>query len=94
MNFPKSSKSLSPTMTVRGMSLCALAAPGCARTDLHIIEGQWAEKSGGSCLTPIGHENAGWVQEGAQRSATLLGRYRDHAPADHLWFLSRVPGRR
>ncbi|MGP4027875.1 NAD(P)-dependent alcohol dehydrogenase [Actinomadura sp. 3N407] len=31
------------------------------RTDLHILEGQWAEKSGVELPYTIGHENAGWV---------------------------------
>jgi NAD+-dependent secondary alcohol dehydrogenase Adh1 len=31
------------------------------RTDLHILEGQWAEKSGVTLPYTIGHENAGWV---------------------------------
>ena len=30
-------------------------------TDLHILEGQWAEKSGVALPYTIGHENAGWV---------------------------------
>jgi NAD+-dependent secondary alcohol dehydrogenase Adh1 len=33
------------------------------RTDLHIIEEQWAEKSGVTLPYTIGHENAGWVHE-------------------------------
>jgi NAD+-dependent secondary alcohol dehydrogenase Adh1 len=31
------------------------------RTDLHILEGQWAEKSQVALPYTIGHENAGWV---------------------------------
>ncbi|CAL9332527.1 Alcohol dehydrogenase [Streptomyces sp. enrichment culture] len=34
---------------------------GVCRTDLHILEGQWAEKSGVTLPCTIGHENAGWV---------------------------------
>lgn len=34
---------------------------GVCRTDLHIIEGQWAAKSGVALPYTIGHENAGWV---------------------------------
>ncbi|TCC22147.1 NAD(P)-dependent alcohol dehydrogenase [Kribbella speibonae] len=34
---------------------------GVCRTDLHILEGQWAEKSGVRLPYTIGHENAGWV---------------------------------
>src|ERR687892_978556 len=36
---------------------------GLCRTDLHIIEGQWAEKSGVTLPYTLGHENAGWVHE-------------------------------
>src|SRR5262245_3822858 len=36
---------------------------GLCRTDLHIIEGQWAEKSGVTLPYTLGHENAGWVRE-------------------------------
>ncbi|MQA78975.1 MAG: alcohol dehydrogenase catalytic domain-containing protein [Streptosporangiales bacterium] len=36
---------------------------GVCRTDLHIIEEQWADKSGVSLPYTIGHENAGWVHE-------------------------------
>ena len=34
---------------------------GVCRTDLHILEGQWAAKSGVALPYTIGHENAGWV---------------------------------
>jgi NAD+-dependent secondary alcohol dehydrogenase Adh1 len=33
---------------------------GVCRTDLHIIEGQWAEKSQVVLPYTLGHENAGW----------------------------------
>lgn len=36
---------------------------GVCRTDLHIIEGQWAEAMNPSLPYTIGHENAGWVAE-------------------------------
>jgi len=38
-------------------------AAGVCRTDLHIIEGQWAEASGVGLPYVIGHENAGTVVE-------------------------------
>ncbi|ROS38548.1 NAD(P)-dependent alcohol dehydrogenase [Amycolatopsis thermoflava] len=38
-----------------------VGAAGVCRTDLHILEGQWAEKSGVVLPYTIGHENAGWV---------------------------------
>ncbi|MFI5610898.1 NAD(P)-dependent alcohol dehydrogenase [Amycolatopsis sp. NPDC051903] len=40
-----------------------IGGAGVCRTDLHIIEGQWAEKSGVALPYTIGHENAGWVHE-------------------------------
>ena len=36
---------------------------GLCRTDLHIVEGQWAEKSNVVLPYTLGHENAGWVRE-------------------------------
>ncbi|MDP9239376.1 MAG: NAD(P)-dependent alcohol dehydrogenase [Actinomycetota bacterium] len=36
---------------------------GVCRTDLHIIEGQWAEAMAPTLPYIIGHENAGWVHE-------------------------------
>ena len=38
-----------------------IGGAGVCRTDLHIIEGQWAEKSQVTLPYTIGHENAGWV---------------------------------
>jgi NAD+-dependent secondary alcohol dehydrogenase Adh1 len=43
--------------------LVRVGAAGLCRTDLHIVEGQWAEKSGVRLPYVIGHENAGWVRE-------------------------------
>src|SRR3954447_3369325 len=40
-----------------------IGAAGLCRTDLHIQEGQWAEKSGVELPYVLGHENAGWVHE-------------------------------
>jgi NAD+-dependent secondary alcohol dehydrogenase Adh1 len=39
-----------------------IGGAGLCRTDLHVIEGQWAEKSGVELPYVIGHENAGWVE--------------------------------
>jgi NAD+-dependent secondary alcohol dehydrogenase Adh1 len=41
--------------------LVRVDAAGVCRTDLHIVEGQWAEKSGVELPYTIGHENAGTV---------------------------------
>lgn len=38
-----------------------IGGAGVCRTDIHILEGQWAEKSGVVLPYTIGHENAGWV---------------------------------
>jgi NAD+-dependent secondary alcohol dehydrogenase Adh1 len=38
-----------------------IGAAGLCRTDLHIQEGQWAEKSGVKLPYTPGHENSGWV---------------------------------
>ena len=38
-----------------------IGGAGVCRTDLHILEGQWAEKSQVQLPYTIGHENAGWV---------------------------------
>ena len=43
--------------------LVQVGAAGLCRTDLHVVEGQWAEKSGVELPYTIGHENAGWVRE-------------------------------
>ena len=39
-----------------------IGGAGVCRTDLHIIEGQWAVKSAVDLPYTIGHENAGWVE--------------------------------
>jgi NAD+-dependent secondary alcohol dehydrogenase Adh1 len=36
---------------------------GLCRTDLHIVEGQWADRSGVALPYTLGHENAGWVHQ-------------------------------
>jgi NAD+-dependent secondary alcohol dehydrogenase Adh1 len=36
---------------------------GLCRTDLHVQEGQWAQKSAVELPYVLGHENAGWVHE-------------------------------
>ncbi|MDP9377499.1 MAG: NAD(P)-dependent alcohol dehydrogenase [Actinomycetota bacterium] len=40
-----------------------IGAAGLCRTDLHIQEGQWAEKSQVQLPYTPGHENAGWIHE-------------------------------
>jgi NAD+-dependent secondary alcohol dehydrogenase Adh1 len=43
--------------------LVRVGGSGVCRTDLHIIGGQWQEKSGVELPYTLGHENAGWVHE-------------------------------
>ncbi len=40
-----------------------IGGAGVCRTDLHIIEGQWAEAMDPKLPYILGHENAGWVAE-------------------------------
>jgi NAD+-dependent secondary alcohol dehydrogenase Adh1 len=40
-----------------------IGGAGVCRTDLHIIEGQWAQAMNPELPYTLGHENAGWVQE-------------------------------
>ncbi|TDD37487.1 NAD(P)-dependent alcohol dehydrogenase [Saccharopolyspora elongata] len=52
-----------PTPEVTGPYdvIVRIGGAGVCRTDLHILEGQWAEKTGVALPYTIGHENAGWV---------------------------------
>jgi NAD+-dependent secondary alcohol dehydrogenase Adh1 len=43
--------------------LVDVGGAGLCRTDLHIIEGQWADRSGVALPYTLGHENAGWIRE-------------------------------
>lgn len=52
-----------PSVTGPWDVLVQVGAAGLCRTDLHIVEGQWADKSGVKLPYVIGHENAGWVRE-------------------------------
>ncbi|WP_240797233.1 alcohol dehydrogenase catalytic domain-containing protein [Streptomyces sp. F001] len=47
-----------------------IGGAGVCRTDLHILEGQWKDKSGVTLPYTIGHENAGWVAEVGQSVTT------------------------
>src|SRR5258705_7141992 len=50
-----------PTPTGPFDVIVKIGGAGVCRTDLHILEGQWAEKSQVELPYTIGHENAGWV---------------------------------
>lgn len=43
--------------------LVDIGGAGLCRTDLHIVEGQWADRSSVALPYTLGHENAGWVRE-------------------------------
>ncbi|MGV9712600.1 NAD(P)-dependent alcohol dehydrogenase [Gordonia sp. NPDC003424] len=51
-----------PTPTGPFDVIVKIGGAGVCRTDLHILEGQWAEKSQVQLPYTIGHENAGWVE--------------------------------
>ena len=50
---PEATGPLDVVVKVGGAGLC--------RTDLHIVQGQWADKSNVALPYTLGHENAGWV---------------------------------
>lgn len=51
-----------------------IGGAGVCRTDLHIIEGQWAAVTGVKLPYTLGHENAGWVHEvGSAVSSVAVG---------------------
>ena len=52
-----------PTITGPLDVIVKIGGAGVCRTDLHILEGQWAAKTGVGLPYTIGHENAGWVHE-------------------------------
>jgi NAD+-dependent secondary alcohol dehydrogenase Adh1 len=54
-----------PEPTVQGPLdvVVKVGGAGVCRTDLHIIEGQWAEAMAPTLPYTIGHENAGWVHK-------------------------------
>ena len=60
--FPKVGEVAEPKITGPHDVIVRIGGAGLCRTDLHIIEGQWAEKSGVELPYTLGHENAGWVE--------------------------------
>ena len=61
-----------PTPTEPFDVVVKIGGAGVCRTDLHILEGQWAEKSQVQLPYTIGHENAGWVH-GIGSAVTNVG---------------------
>ena len=52
-----------PTISGPFDVIVKIGGAGVCRTDLHIIEGQWAQAMAPGLPYTIGHENAGWVHE-------------------------------
>jgi len=61
--LPKVEDVTEPKVTGPFDVIVRIGGAGLCRTDLHIIEGQWADRSGVTLPYTIGHENADWVQE-------------------------------
>src|SRR5579884_4422302 len=51
-----------PAITGPHDVIVRIGGAGLCRTDLHIIEGQFRDRSGVTLPYILGHENAGWVQ--------------------------------
>ena len=60
---PKVEEVVEPKITGPHDVIVKIGGAGLCRTDLHIIEGQWADRSGVALPYTLGHENAGWVHE-------------------------------
>jgi NAD+-dependent secondary alcohol dehydrogenase Adh1 len=58
---PKVEDVAEPELTHPLDVIVRIGGAGLCRTDLHIVEGQWREKSGVTLPYTLGHENAGWV---------------------------------
>src|SRR5213082_1687486 len=61
--LPKVAEVAEPKITGPFDVIVRIGGAGLCRTDLHIIEGQWADRSGVTLPYTLGHENAGWVHE-------------------------------
>jgi NAD+-dependent secondary alcohol dehydrogenase Adh1 len=59
---PKLLEVAEPRITGPNDVIVRIGGAGLCRTDLHIIEGQWVEKSGVTLPYTLGHENAGWIE--------------------------------
>lgn len=59
--LPRIDEVAEPTVTGPLDVLVRVGAAGLCRTDLHVIEGQWASIQNPSLPYTLGHENAGWV---------------------------------
>src|SRR3989442_2609310 len=71
--LPKVEDVTEPKVTGPFDVIVRIGGAGLCRTDLHIIEGQWADRSGVTLPYTIGHENAGWVQEIGSAVSNVAG---------------------
>ncbi len=58
---PKVEEVADPKITKPHDVIVRIGGAGLCRTDLHIVEGQWKDKSHVKLPYTLGHENAGWV---------------------------------
>ena len=58
---PKLEEVADPKVTGPHDVIVRIGGAGLCRTDLHIVEGQWKDKSHVQLPYILGHENAGWV---------------------------------
>jgi NAD+-dependent secondary alcohol dehydrogenase Adh1 len=71
---PKVEEVPEPKITGPYDVIVRIGGAGLCRTDLHIIEAQWAEKTNVKLPYTLGHENAGWVHEiGSAVSNVVMG---------------------
>jgi len=61
--FPVVEEAPEPTINGPFDVIVKIGGAGVCRTDLHIMEGQWAERQNPTLPYTLGHENAGWVHE-------------------------------
>jgi NAD+-dependent secondary alcohol dehydrogenase Adh1 len=59
--YPVVEEIAEPEITTPYDVIVRIGGAGVCRTDLHIIEGQFSQKSGITLPYTLGHENAGWV---------------------------------
>lgn len=63
-----------PRLERRTDVIVRVGGAGVCRTDLHVIEGLWADRTGVELPYVLGHENAGWVEEvGAEVTSVSAG---------------------
>lgn len=60
---PKVEDIAEPQITDPFDVIVKIGGAGLCRTDIHVIEGQWAPKTGIELPYVLGHENAGWIHE-------------------------------